>query len=398
MKSILLAPNPTGTGHNMRMLGVGTELSKSNNVTVLLGSRQDIFSPLFEKVGINVVDLSPTGVVDYSKGSHLDINLNWLSMITNYFVPTFFNGDKILKYIDLINQIKPDLLISDYNINAQIAAIICGVKNIFITERHTFTLVDIQLDDLIEGGFEVNTSEMLSAKDNLRILFNWILKNTDLIITDKVLLPEFDEQEIIDNKKIHFVGSIYTKREHNHKSVENFNYQDEYIIGTVSNTTMIEEDRRKNIRVYLESFKLLKQKNPRLKLVLLGDLEIESDIADVISLPYVPDWKKLIQNAKLLISHPGWISVTEVAYLKIPTIFYLPSFMEYHEVEAYRRLEFLGLPVFVGDDCSRFSNLIQDIFEKNWDERIKKGYKILNPNQDGLKNTIQLIHKVLDKN
>lgn len=118
----------------------------------------------------------------------------------------------------------------------------------------------------------------------------------------------------------------------------------------------------------------------------------------MISLPYVPDWKKLIQNAKLLISHPGWISVTEVAYLKIPTIFYLPSFMEYHEVEAYKRLEFLGLPVFVGDDCSRFSSLIQDIFEKNWDKRIEEGYKILNPNQDGLKNTIQLIHKVLDEN
>ncbi|MCJ1995237.1 hypothetical protein GYN67_00840 [Lactococcus piscium] len=51
MKRIILAPNPTGTGHNMRMLAIGKrlkELDKRLDVTVLLGSRQDIFGPLFE--------------------------------------------------------------------------------------------------------------------------------------------------------------------------------------------------------------------------------------------------------------------------------------------------------------------------------------------------------------
>lgn len=64
MKKIILAPNPTGTGHNMRMLSIGQSLlSKSPDIeiTVLLGSRQDVFTTLFEQAGIQVCDLSPTG-------------------------------------------------------------------------------------------------------------------------------------------------------------------------------------------------------------------------------------------------------------------------------------------------------------------------------------------------
>lgn len=73
MKRVVLAPNPTGTGHNVRMLNIGNQLLNSNlnfEITVLLGSRQDVFIDLFEKSGINVVDLSPSGVVDLSKKSH----------------------------------------------------------------------------------------------------------------------------------------------------------------------------------------------------------------------------------------------------------------------------------------------------------------------------------------
>lgn len=106
MKRVVLAPNPTGTGHNVRMLNIGNQLLQSDKeleLTVLLGSRQDVFADLFKKSGIDVIDLSPSGVVDSSKKSHLSTELNWKTMISNYFVPTFFNGDKILKYIGLIS-------------------------------------------------------------------------------------------------------------------------------------------------------------------------------------------------------------------------------------------------------------------------------------------------------
>ncbi|MCE2344250.1 hypothetical protein ACXOKG_09135, partial [Streptococcus thermophilus] len=77
MKNILLAPNPTGTGHNIRMLNIGKELlSKNNslNITVLLGSRQDVFTELFTQAKINVIDLSPSGIIDHSKESHLSFD------------------------------------------------------------------------------------------------------------------------------------------------------------------------------------------------------------------------------------------------------------------------------------------------------------------------------------
>ena len=93
MARILLAPNPTGTGHNMRMLSIAKRLiEKTPNieVIVLLGSRQDVFTNLFENEGIKVIDLSPTGIIDYSKDSHLEKSMNWNTMISKYFVPTFF--------------------------------------------------------------------------------------------------------------------------------------------------------------------------------------------------------------------------------------------------------------------------------------------------------------------
>ena len=352
LKNIILAPNPTGTGHNMRMLAIGQRLLSKYpemQITVLLGSRQDIFTSLFKQAGIKVFDLSPTGIIDYSKGSHLSKDLNWKNMISEYFVPTFFNGDKVLKYLDIIDNINADLIISDYNINATFAAIIAKIKNVFVTERHNFTLVDIKLEDLKTGGFNVNDSDMLKAKKVLNKLFDRMSNGTDLILTDKVILPDFDPQNVINNSKYKFVGSIYKDRTALVPD-PTFDYYSEYIIGTVSNTTMIEADKETNINVYISTYRQLKKKNKNLKLVIVGEQGGRPDIDGVSFITYAPNWTKLIQNAKLLWSHPGWISVTEVAKLGIKTVFYLPSFMEYHEVEAFNRLKFIGLPTFVGGD------------------------------------------------
>ncbi len=131
MKRIILAPNPTGTGHNMRMLTIGKEILKrcpDDKLIVLLGSMQDVFTPLFKEAGIKIIDLSPTGIIDYSVSSHLEMKLDWNTMIKNYFVPTFFNGDKILRYVDIFVKEQADMVISDYNINAAIAAILNGTS------------------------------------------------------------------------------------------------------------------------------------------------------------------------------------------------------------------------------------------------------------------------------
>lgn len=397
MKNVVLAPNPTGTGHNMRLLGIGKKLlgrGRPLNMTVLLGSRQDVFTRLFDDAGITVIDLSPTGIIDYSSGSHLSEQLSWKTMISDYFVPTFFNGDKILKYMNMFRDLQTDLIISDYNINATIAAIMMGKKNIFVTERHNFTLVDIELDDLVSGGFNVNTDEINTAKKSLKKLFNWISTKTDAIITDKVLLDGFDSEETLQNVKYNFVGSMCEERD-SASDLTDFDYSQKYIIGTVSNTTMIQKDKETNIDVYISAFKELKNKIPDLKLVLIGEHGRNEDVEGIIHLPYIPNWDKLIKKSLLLISHPGWISVTEVAYLNIPTIFYLPSFMEYHEVEAFKRLTFIGVPAFVGGNSNELAQMAEEVIAGQWNKKLTNAYKILNPERNGLNKAVDIIEKYI---
>lgn len=399
MKRVVLAPNPTGTGHNVRMLNIGNQLLQSDKeleLTVLLGSRQDVFADLFKKSGIDVIDLSPSGVVDSSKKSHLSTELNWKTMISNYFVPTFFNGDKILKYIGLISKCSADVVISDYNINATIAAIILGKKNIFVTERHNFTLVDISLSDLKKAGFDIDDTEIAEAKKYLEKVFEWILKNIDLLITDKVIIPDFLDRLNGDDPKIHFVGSMYRQREG--KSLINFNYSQDYIVATSTNTTMLEKDSLLAINTYISAFEKLSKKHPNLKLLLIGDVpnvvEIDNHL-NIEVLSYVPNWEELIKHAKLVWSHPGWISVTELAYLDIKSVFYLPSFMEYHEVEAFNRLQFLGLPTISGEDSEGLSDVTSKILNGDLDTSFE-AYRILNPSKDGLKRGVDKILSIIE--
>lgn len=405
MTKILLAPNPTGTGHNMRVLALGKKLIQENNdisITVLLGSRQDVFTPLFEKEGITVIDLSPTGIIDYSKSSNLEQNLDWQTMITNYFVPTFFNGDKILKYMTLINTLKPDLLISDYNINATFAAVMSNTKNAFVTERHNFTLVDVSTDELEKGKFKVETADIISAQKALNELFLWLVKNVDLIITDKVFMKNFksDVQLMKYSDKTFFVGSMYADRTDHSNPIDfdelGIDSDRPYIVATVSNTTMLAEDKENSIKLFIESFKLLKKTHTDIQLVLLGiDSENQQMNTDLIFLPYLPNWRELIENSTLLIAHPGWITVTEVSLLNIPTLFYLASYAEYHEVEAYKRLEQLDLPVYYGDDIQEFTKTVSTLLNFDSNNNLFKGYEILSPYPNGLEKATNLLNQLI---
>lgn len=403
MKKIILAPNPTGAGHNMRMLAIGKGLlrhaSSDIKILVLLGSMQDVFAPLFETANIEIINLSPSAIIDYSVESHLERNLNWNTMIKGYFVPTFFNGNKILRYLDIFTREKVDIVISDYNVNASLAAIISGRRNIFVTERHNFTLVDVEVQDLIDGGFKVNINEIEEAKRTLNNTFDWIMQNTDIIITDKPYVEKMDSGKLIEkyfnSGKIHFVGPIYSSRSGDKViNLEKYGIDlgKPYIVGTVSGTTMIEEDREKNIQVYIDGYKMVRKQLKNLQLILLGNIDVQG-IEGVHVVPYMPDWTSLIEKSVLLISHPGWITVTEVSKLNIPALFYLPNFMEYHEVEAYRRLECLGLPVFVGSDVKKFADKISEVINNK--DIMYDGYNTLAPEGDGLMKAVSLIESCI---
>ena len=133
---ILFAPNPTGSGHNMRALSIAQAIKKQRPdmpLTVALASLQPTFTPMFEKSGVEVVDIAGR-LVDYSKKSNLSKELDWNNYIGGYIANTFLSGERILSYLALIAEYKPTALVSDYNMAACLAAIFSGTPLVFVTE------------------------------------------------------------------------------------------------------------------------------------------------------------------------------------------------------------------------------------------------------------------------
>ncbi|GMR67063.1 glycosyltransferase [Bacillus sp. MN7755] len=367
---IALVPNPTGTGHNMRMYAIARELKQqsSEEVVVFLASLQNVFTTMFDEIGVKVVNFNPNDLVDYSKKSHLSDNLNWNTMIKDYFVDTFYNGNKILKYMNLFNEYKPDVVVSDYNINATLAAINLNLKNVFVTERYNFTLVDVPNEKLFEGGFEVSSDEMDQARETLNQLFGQMCKNIDLILTDKPYVKEMDQgsfmEQYLQNQKAHFVGPMIRPNQLSSNEIrkELGLGNGPIIVATVSGTTMFEENKKLLLDAFIQLFSEMKSKQNDLEMVLLGRSEMEVP-EGIHSIPYLPNWIPLLQEASVLLAHPGWITVTEVASLKVPAIFCLASYKEYHESEAYDRLQKLGFETNYGGNLPELIKKVETLIQ-----------------------------------
>mgnify|MGYP000941894401 FL=1 len=139
----------------MRALAIASalkRLSPDTESTVLLGSLQHIFTPLLETAGVQVIDIAGR-LVDYSTSSHLDKLLSWERFVGNYVANTFVSGERILTYISLLLEEKPQIVISDYNMSAAIAAHILDIPHALITERYDYTMLQLTDDQLKEGGF-----------------------------------------------------------------------------------------------------------------------------------------------------------------------------------------------------------------------------------------------------
>lgn len=401
---IALVPNPTGTGHNMRMYAIARELKQqsSEEVVVFLASLQNVFTTMFDEIGVKVVNFNPNDLVDYSKKSHLSDKLNWNTMIKDYFVDTFYNGNKILKYMNLFNEYKPDVVVSDYNINATLAAINLNLKNVFVTERYNFTLVDVPNEKLFEGGFEVSSDEMDQARETLNQLFGQMCKNIDLILTDKPYVKEMDQgsfmEQYLQNQKAHFVGPMIRPNQLSSNEIrkELGLGNGPIIVATVSGTTMFEENKKLLLDAFIQLFSEMKSKQNDLEMVLLGRSEMEVP-EGIHSIPYLPNWIPLLQEASILLAHPGWITVTEVASLKVPAIFCLASYKEYHESEAYDRLQKLGFETNYGGNLPELIEKVEDLIQnKESVTSLLENYGKMVPNGNGAAKAANHILNVLE--
>jgi predicted glycosyltransferase len=396
---ILFTPNATGSGHNMRALSLARALGESApdvERVVLLDSLQTTFGSLFRQAGVKVQELSDQ-VVDYSRHSHLTTDMNWSDYIVGYLLPAFLDSGKVLDYIARFGALQPDLVVSDYNTAASAAAAMSGIPHVLVTERYDFSLG--QLDDatLVNAGFIVNSPELAKARTALRAVFRWIVKDARLVLTDKPYLPELDDgtpvADALVTGKAHFTGPMVRRPP---QQVDRAAVRDRLglgpgpvVVASVGGTTMFLENKQRLISTYLEAHQLLRAEIPDLELVLLGREELNSAPPGVVALSYLPDWMPLLLSADLLLSAPGWITVTEVATLRISSLFVLADYREYHEIEALQRLQRLGLPTCVGPSAQELADRIRDLLAGLPDAG--RGYDALAPRGRGTDEAARLL-------
>ncbi|MFE4974895.1 hypothetical protein ACFRAR_22675 [Kitasatospora sp. NPDC056651] len=366
---ILFAPAATGSGHNMRVLSLAREIRELRpdaELTVLLGSLQATFTPMFTEAGVTVVDLAAGQAVDYATKSNLGRRMDWAGYIGGYLAPAFVNGERILRYLSLIQDQRPDLVVSDYNMSASMAAAILGTPHALVTERYDFTLY--QLDDrtLVDGGFDIEPEDLRHGRNALHACFEWIVGDAEVVLTDKPLVPELDEGTAVAKALAPGGNAVFTgpmvrrvppPADGAKVRADLGIPEGPLMVGSVGGTTMFLENKQKVIDCYLAAYELLRETHPDLQFVLLGREPVPAP-ESVIQLPYLPEWMPLLREANVLLSAPGWITVTEVAAMRIPTVFVLGSLGEYHEVEAARRLEHLGFPTHVEPTPARLADSV----------------------------------------
>lgn len=372
---VLYLPAETGTGHNMRALAVAAQvraLFPAAEQHVYLASKSTVFRSMFETVGTRV-HVAPAER-DHANTSQLGTSFDWTTYVTNYLDRTFISGDKMLNAVALIEDIGPDVVVSDYNIAGSLAAEVAGVPHVLITERYDFTLGQLDNDSLVEAGFTVGDPDEVDAiRTSLTRLFGWVTRRARAVLTDKPPVERLDHGtpvlRAIGAGNGHFVGPIVRAEcaadpAPRAEVDERFGLEgSEYIVAGFGGTTMFTENKSRLLANYLAAFEKLRVAHPRARLVVIGRQEIAEDIDGVVFLNYVPDWHSLVKHAKVVLSPPGWISVTEMAVMNAPVAYVLSGRNEYHELEAMRRLALLGYTTVTEPDEAALLGILQDAFD-----------------------------------
>ncbi|WP_405805542.1 glycosyltransferase [Streptomyces sp. NBC_00210] len=374
---VLYLPAETGTGHNMRALAVAAkvrELFPGSEQHVYLGSKSAIFRSMFESIGTRV-HVGPTER-DHANTSQLGKSFDWTTYVTKYLNQTFISGDKMLNAVALIDSVEPDIVVSDYNIAASLAAEVSGVPHILITERYDFTLGQLDNKSLVDAGFTVeNPAEVDAIRSALTTLFDWVTRRARAVLTDKPPIEELDRGtpvlRAIAAGNGHFTGPIVREEcaaDPAPRSAvdEKFGLAgSQYIVAGVGGTAMFTENRDRLLANYLTAFEKLRTAHPEARLVLIGRQEFSEDIDGVVFLNYVTDWHSLVKHAKVVLSPPGWISVTEMAVMNAPVAYVLSGYNEYHELEAMRRLALLGYSTVTEPDAAALLDILQEAFSES---------------------------------
>lgn len=403
---IAMVPRNTGSGHIMRVYAIARALKekkKEIEVDVYLSSLQSTFVPMFEKIGVTIIDLSPKGV-NHAPSSNLSENLNWETMINGFLSPTFFDSKRILLLMRWFCERLPKAVVSDFDMSAIEAADKLGIPSTLITERYNSPIVNISDESLEVAGFQVDKKEISLVRQVMDNIFTNATKTCVKIFTDKPYVKELDHgtlaEQLLRSGKMEFSGPIIRpigQETNRHQERKKYGVSDDdfLIVATIGGTTMFRENYLNMRNNYINLFLKLKQKDERFRMILLARDTIDVP-QGMICLDYLPDWISLLKSTDLLIAHPGWITVTEVSAMKVPAIFYLSSSKEYHEWESYQRLEYLGYWVHRGNDMDDLMAKILNIRLTESKEDLKKIYKKIAPHCDGAKHVAAYLAGILN--
>ncbi|SYW14261.1 glycosyltransferase family 28 protein [Oenococcus oeni] len=372
MEHIALVPRGTGSGHNMRLYAIAQELMKQDNsyeITAFLESLRDVFSQLFNSIGVKTINVSQDNKSDYSKGSILRHELNWDSLMNNFLGPTIFNSQKILMLVRLFTKNNTDLVVSDLDISAIAAAKICNIKSILVTERFELPIAKFKKTDFENAGFKVNETEFIDIHNVAQKTFDWGLDNSTKVVTDCPYVAKLDNnlhfKKLLSQKHAVFVGPIIREKNNNFDKNNirrklGIKKDDFLIVAAVGGTTMFSEDKQKMQQSFITTFNNIHQTNPNTKMVLLArdNLKVPKG---VICMTYLPNWYGLLKSCDLVLTHPGWITVTELSSLMVPAIFSISSKREYHEWDELIRLSELGYSTDVGCNPKVLTNKIKEL-------------------------------------
>lgn len=393
---IAFLPRPTGSGHNMRAYAIADQLRKLDydiEIDVYLGSLQSTFTPMFERIGVSVIDTFPEKEVDFTKKSNLTRKLDWQSMMEDYMLPNSFNASKIMKYVNYLQNRPADVIVSDFNYHALVAANICSIPSVMVTERNNFVIVNVDDETLKASGFEVNSAELQDTRKALNQLFAWGADNCEAIFTDRPYVEKLDYNTVAESlfrsKKMRFVGSM-VREVHSEfdrkKELQAFDIREDafVMLATVGGTSMFQENIINIRNCYIETFKKVRELIPNAHLLLIARDEIEVP-EGVTCMCYVPDWLNLLRSVDILVAHPGWITVAECSYYQVPAIFTLSSGLEFHEHESYIRLKELGYAVHNNLDSEELAQKIIMMRNSENQEKLFEAYRTVSPAGNGAK-------------
>ncbi|MFD8308329.1 hypothetical protein ACFV29_39250 [Streptomyces sp. NPDC059690] len=318
--TVLLAPDPTGSGPTTRALALAGRLrlhAPGARLAVLLDPAHSAFGRLFGAVGAEVVTVPRTGRETYADGDAC--------------------GDRMLGHLACFHDIAPDLVVGDDNLAAGLAAAVAGIPYALVTGRY----------DIAPRGDG-------RGADSLRSVFDKVVSSARLVLTDKPYVPETDAgspvaRALAEGRAVvsgPLVRDVPERVDAGAARASLGLGPGPLLVASVGGAGGSRDDRQRVVERCVLVHRRLLRLHPALRFVLLTRDWVEVP-DDVVVRRFVPDRPALLRAADVLVATPGWATVVEAAVQRVPAVFVAGGLDGLRAAESFDRVERLGFPALL---------------------------------------------------